>query len=432
MKIQPAKRISGQLRVPGDKSITHRVAMIAALADGVSHLTNFSTSFDCASTLRCLEQLGVPVERHGQQVTIKGRSRFGKPGEPLDCGNSGSTIRMMAGVLAGQDFTAELTGDESLSSRPMRRIIEPLELMGAQIEARDGRPPLRIKGTNSLHPINYTLPVASAQVKSCVLFAGLGTKGRTSVIESQQSRNHTELLFNGFGVPVTTETGPNGNVVSLDGPARFTARDLTIPGDISSAAYFIAAAALLPGSELTIEEVGLNPTRAELLPVLESWGAGVRTSDLRTECNEPIGTVHVHGGFTGAATEKGAEVSGATIPLVIDELPLLAVVGTQLPGGLRIRDARELRVKETDRLAATAKNLKAMGAEVEEYEDGLFVAGPTKLKGAQLESFGDHRIAMASAVAALLADGPSEISGAQCVEISFPEFFDLLHSITEH
>ena len=432
MKIQPAKRISGQLRVPGDKSITHRVAMIAALADGVSQVANFSTSFDCASTLKCLEQLGVSVERHGQQVTIAGRSRLMKPGEPLDCGNSGSTIRMMAGVLAGQDFTADLTGDESLSSRPMLRIIEPLELMGAQIESRDGKPPLRIHGTNSLRPISYTLPVASAQVKSCVLFAGLHTNGRTSVIESKQSRNHTELLFNGFGVPVITESGPNGNVISLHGPARFTARDLTVPGDISSAAYFVAAAALLPGSNLTIEKVGLNPTRAEFLPVLQSWGAQHRTSDLHHECNEPIGTVHVQGGLAGSAPIKEAEVSGATIPLVIDELPLLAVVGTQLPGGLRIRDARELRVKETDRLAATAKNLKAMGAEVEEYEDGLFVAGPRKLKGAQLESFGDHRIAMAFAVAALLADSPSEISGAQCVEISFPEFFDLLQSITEH
>jgi 3-phosphoshikimate 1-carboxyvinyltransferase len=432
MKIQPAKRISGQLRVPGDKSITHRVAMIAALADGVSQVANFSTSFDCASTLRCLEQLGVSVERHGQQVTIAGRSKLVKPGEPLDCGNSGSTIRMMAGVLAGQDFTAELTGDESLSSRPMRRIIEPLELMGVQIESRDGKPPLRIHGTNSLRPISYTLPVASAQVKSCVLFAGLRTNGQTSVVESKQSRNHTELLFNGFGVPVMTESGPNGNVISLRGPARFTARDLTVPGDISSAAYFVAAAALLPGSNLTIEQVGLNPTRAEFLRVFQSWGAQHRTSDLHDECNEPIGTVHVQGGLAGSAPLKKAEVGGATIPLVIDELPLLAVVGTQLPGGLRIRDARELRVKETDRLAATARNLKAMGAEVEEYEDGLFVAGPAKLKGAQLESFGDHRIAMAFAVAALLANGPSEISGAQCVEISFPEFFDLLHSITEH
>jgi len=406
--------------------------MIAALADGVSQIANFSTSFDCASTLTCLEQLGVAVERSGQQVTIAGRSRFVRPSDPLDCGNSGSTIRMMAGVLAGQDCPSELTGDESLSSRPMRRIIEPLELMGAQIHSRDGKPPLRITGTNSLRPISYTLPMASAQVKSCVLFAGLGTKGVTSVIESQQSRNHTELLFNGFGVPVSTENVPNGKVISLNGPARFNARDLTVPGDISSAAYFVAAAALLPGSDLTIDLVGLNPTRAEYLSLLESWGVQLRTSEMHHECNEPVGTVQVRGCLDGGSRVTEAELSGATIPLVIDELPLLAVVGTQLEGGLRIRDARELRVKETDRLAATTKNLKAMGAEVDEFEDGLFVAGPTNLQGAQLDSFGDHRIAMAFAVAALFANGPSEISGAQCVEISFPEFFDLLHSITEH
>ncbi|HKE55994.1 MAG TPA: 3-phosphoshikimate 1-carboxyvinyltransferase, partial [Pyrinomonadaceae bacterium] len=326
MKIQPAKRISGQLRVPGDKSITHRVAMIAALANGVSHISNFSTSFDCASTLHCLRQLGAAVHQHGHEVTITGRAKLAKPTGPLDCGNSGSTIRIIAGVLASQDFTSELTGDESLSSRPMKRIIEPLELMGAKFESRDGKPPLKITGTNSLQPISYTLPVASAQVKSCILFAALGTTGLTSVVEAKQSRNHTELLFNGFGVPVTSESGPSGNIVSLNGPARFTARNLTVPGDVSSAAYFVAAAALLPGSTLTIEQVGLNPTRAEFLSVLQSWGAQLQTSELGTECNEPIGAVDVQGGFEGALKE--AELAGATIPLLIDELPLLAVVGS--------------------------------------------------------------------------------------------------------
>jgi 3-phosphoshikimate 1-carboxyvinyltransferase len=433
MKIRPAKRIRGQLQLPGDKSISHRVAMIAALANGVSRVSNFSTSFDCASTLACLRQLGVSVERKGQEVVIKGRPKLIKPSAPLDCGNSGSTIRMMAGVLAGQDFTSELTGDESLSSRPMRRIIEPLELMGAQIDAREGKPPLRIMGTNSLRPIRYTLPVASAQVKSCILFAALGTNGLTSVIESTQSRNHTELLFNGFGVPVTVQHAPSGNVISLTGPARFSAREMTVPGDVSSAAYFVAAAALLSGSDLTIERVGLNPTRAEFLLALQSWGARLSMSDVENECNEPVGTIRVNGGLDNvAANLNEAELSGAGIPLLIDELPLLAVVGTQLHGGLRIRDSGELRVKETDRLAATAKNLRAMGAKIKEYDDGLFVAGPTKLKGASLESYSDHRIAMAFAVAALIADGPSEIAGSQCVEISFPEFFDLLHSITEN
>ena len=303
---------------------------------------------------------------------------------------------------------------------------EPLELMGARVQATGGKAPLKIRGSGKLVPITYKLPVASAQVKSAILFAGLNAAGRTTVIEPSPSRDHTERLFNGFGVPVTTTADLS---VALDGPARFTGGAITIPGDISSAAYFIAAAMLLPQSELTIEAVGLNPTRATFLSVLTSWGAGISTSDIQTERNEPYGTINVRGGITGVAGANERTLSKSMIPSLIDELPLLAVIGSQIEGGIRIRDAGELRLKESDRLAATAVNLRAMGAEVEEFDDGLSVLGPTQLRGALIDSHGDHRIAMAFAVAALIADGETEIGGAECVAISFPEFFGLLESV---
>lgn len=426
MRLIPARSINGQLRLPGDKSISHRAALIAALSRGGSEISNFSTARDCASTLGCLRSLGISIEDKNGKIIFAGSEELVAPREPLDCGNSGSTLRILAGVLAGYDFTAELIGDESLSSRPMRRIIEPLELMGAKIESTDGKAPLKISGTRNLNPITYKLPVASAQVKSAVLFAGLNAEGRTTVIETTQSRDHTERLFNGFGVPVTTNPDLS---VTLDGPARFNGGAITIPGDVSSAAYFVAAAMLLPESQLTIEGVGLNPTRAAFLSVLSSWGADITTTDVQTERNEPYGTINVRGGITGVAEESVRTLGQSAIPSLIDELPLLAVVGSQIDGGIQIRDANELRLKESDRLATTAANLRAMGAEVEEFPDGLAVSGPTKLHGTLLDSHGDHRIAMAFAVAALLAKGETEISGAECVAISFPEFFPLLESV---
>ncbi|HEU0252571.1 MAG TPA: 3-phosphoshikimate 1-carboxyvinyltransferase, partial [Pyrinomonadaceae bacterium] len=286
--------------------------------------------------------------------------------------------------------------------------------------------PLRVRGSSKLDPITYKLPIASAQVKSAILFAGLNTEGRTTVIETSASRDHTERLFNGFGVPVTTTSD---HAVALDGPARLTGGRITIPGDVSSAAYFVAAAMLLNESNLTIEAVGLNPTRAAFLSVLSSWGAAISTTDLQTERNEPRGTINVRGGISKIASDDERTLNKAMIPSLIDELPLLAVVGSQISGGIRIRDAGELRLKESDRLASTAANLRAMGAEVEEFEDGLQVSGPTKLRGAAIDSFGDHRIAMAFSVAALLAEGETEIDGADCVAISFPEFFQLLDSV---
>lgn len=401
--------------------------MIAALASGRSTISNFSTAHDCASTLACLQDLGLSIDRAGDEVRFAGIEKLASPRKPLDCGNSGSTLRILSGLLAGHDLTATLVGDESLSSRPMRRIIEPLEQMGARIEATDGKAPLTIHGSSGLTPITYKLPVASAQVKSAILFAGLNAPGRTTVIETSPSRDHTERLFNGFGVTVTT----NDLTVTLDGPARFTGGDITIPGDVSSAAYFVAAAMLLPGSELTIEGVGLNPTRAAFLSVLSSWGADISTTDLQLERNEPLGTIRVRGGINANASEDARTLSQSLIPSLIDELPLLAVVGSQIEGGIRIRDARELRLKESDRLATTAMNLRAMGAEVEEFEDGLWVSGPTRLRGALIDSRNDHRIAMAFAVAALLADGETQIEGSECVAISFPEFFQLLESLAE-
>jgi 3-phosphoshikimate 1-carboxyvinyltransferase len=428
MKLAPARRVTGRIRFPGDKSISHRAALIAALANGRSEISNFSTAADCASTLSCLRDLGVSIE-HGNEgkIVISGAKRLVSPTKPLDCGNSGSTMRILAGVLAGHDLTAELTGDESLSARPMRRIIEPLELMGAKIDAGEGKPPLKIRGVSNPQPITYKLPVASAQVKSAILFAGLNASGRTTVIETSPTRDHTERLFNGFGVPVVT-----GDLsVTLDGPARFSAGPITIPGDISSAAFFVAATMLLPESDLVIEGVGLNPGRAAFLNVLSSWGAGISQTDVQMERNEPVGTLRVRGGIGKTASESERVLSGNLIPSLIDELPLLAVVGTQIPGGIEIRDASELRHKESDRLATTAQNLRAMGAEVEELPDGLRLSGPTKLRGALIDSYGDHRIAMAFSVAALIAQGETEIRGSESAAVSFPEFFELLHSVTK-
>ena len=427
MRLSPARRLRGRIRFPGDKSISHRAALIAALAAGPSEIANFSTARDCASTLACLRGLGISIDETDDKLKFTGNQSFGSPKGPLDCGNSGSTMRILAGLLAGHDLNAELIGDESLSSRPMRRIIEPLELMGAKIEATDGKPPLKIRGTDKPKPITYTLPVASAQVKSAILFAALNAHGQTTVIEISPTRDHTERLFNGFGVPVKT----NDLMVTLNGPARFNGGAITIPGDISSAAFFIAAAMLLPESDLVIEGVGLNPTRAAFLEVLRSWGADISETDLQTERNEPTGTVRVRGYLNAAGNNDHRILGGTIIPSLIDELPLLAVVGTRIEGGIEIQNAGELRHKESDRLATTARNLRAMGAEVEETADGLRVFGPTKLHGAAIDAYGDHRIAMAFSVAALIADGDTEIRGAESAAVSFPEFYDLLHSLIE-
>jgi 3-phosphoshikimate 1-carboxyvinyltransferase len=434
--IHPAKRIVGKLEMPGDKSISHRAGMIAALARGTSRIRNFSTSEDCAATLRCLKQLGVSIARQNNDVTIEGAGMRGlsAPKEPLDCGNSGTTMRLLAGILAGQNFEATLTGDESLRSRPMRRIIEPLELMGAEILSNHGRPPLTIRGRNSLAPIDYELLVASAQVKSAILLAGLNANGETKVVEHMPTRDHTERMLREFGVAIERGDAPKEGhtFASVKGPASFSARDVNVPGDISSAAYFVAAAALLDGSTLEIKNVGLNPSRVEFLDVGKSAGLNVNFEVQREHGNEPVGVVRVAGArLTHESTAAPLTIDGDRIAGLIDELPLLAVIGSQLVGGVEIREAGELRVKESDRIAATVAGLRAMGANVEEFDDGLRVGGPIRLRGARIDSRGDHRVAMTFAVAGLLAEGDTEITGADCVSVSFPEFFDLLESVVE-
>ena len=435
MKIQPATSISGRLNVPGDKSISHRAAIIAALADGTSRLSNYSTSQDCASTLSCLRSLGVGIERQGNDVRVVGQGVTGlsKSAVPLDCGNSGSTMRMLAGVLAGLSFPSVLTGDDSLQGRPMKRIVEPLSLMGAKIDSDAGRPPLQIEPAGQLEGIYYELPVASAQVKSCILLAALNARGRTEVVESLgPTRDHTERMLRWFGLPLEIKPASQESptCIVVDGPLNYSARDVTVPGDISSAAFLIAAAALLPGSELLVEDVGLNPTRAQLVPLLRSLGFAIDVGGEREVCNEPVGDIKVSC-QTLPENQLGlpARVAGQITAQLIDELPLLAVIGTQLSHGLEIRDAAELRYKETDRIAAVVTNLRAMGVEVVEYEDGLAIGGSNKLRGARLKSFGDHRIAMAFTVAALLAGDESELEGADCVAVSFPEFFAALESM---
>jgi 3-phosphoshikimate 1-carboxyvinyltransferase len=445
MRIRPARRITGALSLPGDKAISHRAAIVAALARGQSHIENFSTGDDCAATISCLKGLGVSAEMEaGGLLRIEGAGLEGlrAPRQPLDCGNSGSTIRMLAGVLAGQNFESTLTGDESLRLRPMKRVIEPLELMGARVESFEGRAPLLITGRVPLKAISYEMAVASAQVKSCVLLAGLYAKERTSVIEvgGRRTRDHTERMLRWYGAQVTEREGDDAssNIITLEPEAQLKARDFRIPGDISSAAFFIAAACLLPGSNLRIRGAGLNPTRTTFLSTLRALGADVRaeqSSDSRgrwVELDEPSGDITVRGGAGLAPAKQEANLlSGSLIPQLIDELPMLAVLGTQVTGGLEIREASELRLKETDRIAATVENLRAMGAAVEEHEDGLTIPERARLRGAKINAHDDHRIAMAFSIAALLAEGESEIEGAECVSVSFPEFYRLLDSVTE-
>ena len=429
MKIHPVGRIEGIVTLPGDKSISHRSAMLSALAEGETRISNFASSADCASTLSCLESLGVAVSRQGGEVTVVGRGKrgFAAPSTALNCGNSGTTMRLMSGILAGQSFGSTLTGDESLSGRPMKRVIAPIEMMGAGVVSTDGHAPLVIRGRNPLEPIEYATPVASAQVKSCVLLAGLNADGETSVIESVPTRDHTERMLRWFGVDVREERLAVGHRISVSGDSVLRARDIIVPSDISSAAFFLVAAACLEGSHLELPNVGLNSTRSAVIEVLRSCGADLEIRNERNECNEPVADLRVKGGLRGTGSSE--VLKGGVVANLIDEVPILAVFGTQLDSGLEIRDAGELRVKESDRIACVVANLKAMGADVEEFEDGMRVRR-SHLRGAVLDSFGDHRIAMAFAVAGLFAEGETEIVGAECAAVSFPEFFDVLRRVS--
>lgn len=420
--VRPARNIMGSLVLPGDKSISHRYAMLAGMAEGTTQLQNFSSGADCASTLGCMEALGCTIRREGSRVEIESAGALRPSAAALDCGNSGSTVRMLSGILAGQEFDSELVGDASLSRRPMGRIIKPLTTMGAQISAPSDRLPLRIRG-GKLRAIDYAMPVASAQVKSCLLFAGLFAEGQTQVEEPVRTRDHGELALRAFGAHVERVSK---NRWSIQGGQKLHPIQAIIPGDISTSAFFLCAAALFPGSNLVFDNLLLNPTRAALLDVLTALGLDIQVLAVEERHGELAGTVQVKHG-----TLRGLKIAGAQSAALIDELPVLAAIAPYTADGIDIRDARELRVKESDRIAAVANNLRAMGAEVEEREDGLRVPGGQRLHGAEVDSYDDHRIAMAFAVAALRADGETAIRSADAARISFPEFFTTLDGLVQ-
>ena len=423
--VRPARSVRGSISLPGDKSISHRYAMLAAIANGPSRLENYSTGADCASTLGCLRSLGVKWERKNGADNIIEMQGSGlslaAPGESLDCGNSGSTMRMLSGIVAGQKFTSEMAGDESLSRRPMERVITPLTSMGAQITSHNGRPPLRITG-GDLKAIHYDMPMASAQVKTCLLFAGLLAEGETCIEEPLRTRDHGEVALRAFGAQLERK----GNEVRIRGGQRLLGIEARVPGDLSSAAFFLCAAALFPGSQLTITNLLMNPTRARLLDILMQMGLSISVTQLEELHGELVGTLQVEGGRL-----KGATIAGADTAALIDEIPVLAAIAPYTEQGVEVRDAKELRVKESDRIASLATNLRAMGARVEEQEDGLKIPGGQSLRGAELDSFNDHRIAMAFSIAALRAQGETLIRGSECAAISYPAFFSALESLVE-
>jgi len=423
-RISPASAIAGAISLPGDKSISHRYAMIAAIAEGDTRIRNYSTGADCHSTLGCVRALGIGVEGGGTEFTIHGRGldALRAPASDLDAGNSGSTIRMLSGILAAQPFTSRIFGDESLSRRPMQRVMKPLAEMGAQIRAREDKfPPLEIHGAR-LHPIEYDLPVPSAQVKTCVLFAGLFAEGQTAVIEPMRSRDHTEIALREFGAEIEIAR----NRIVLIGRPRLTGRELVVPSDLSSAAFFLAAALMVPGSQLSIGGVGLNPTRSALLDFLAGMGASIRIPTLESQNGELVGEIVVR-----HSELRGGTIEGALTAALIDEIPVLAVLGATTEQGLTVKDASELRIKETDRIRVVVDNLRRMGVEAEELPDGMVIPGRQRFRAAEIETHLDHRIAMAFAVAALRADGPCVIHGAEVASVSFPEFWTTLSSCAQ-
>lgn len=425
IKIIPVHKIRGDFQLPGDKSISHRSAIIASLGEGQSRLRNYSSAHDCLSTLYCLEDLGVKITRGNESITIEGAGIAGLRGasKMLDAGNSGSTIRMLSGVLAGQNLSTEISGDRSIQRRPMGRIIDPLVKMGAKIEAREGGfAPLRITGGN-LRAIEYTPPVASAQVKSCVLLAGLFAEGRTTVIEKTPTRNHTEVMLQECGAAIETIKTDGSERISLVGRRPLRALgDYTVAGDLSSAGFFIVAALIVSDARLRLRQIGINPSRAALIEVLKRAGAQIEIEEPRIIYGEPVADLAVR-----SSTLRGdLELSGPVIANLIDELPILAVVATQLHGSLVVRGAQELRVKESDRIRAIVENMRRMKIEIEEFDDGFRVCGPQQLYGARVESYDDHRIAMSFAIAGLIAEGVTEITGADAASVSMPEFYQLL------
>lgn len=412
------------IMVPGDKSISHRAIMFGSIAKGTTTIEGFLPGADCLSTIACFEKLGVQVERtSATSVNVIGKSIDGlqAPASVLDVGNSGTTIRLMMGILAGTTFTSELIGDSSIGRRPMDRVVKPLRQMGAKIAGKENGKftPLTIEGS-SLQGITYESPVSSAQVKSAILLAGLTASGKTTVLEPSTSRDHTERMLGAFGVQVDQLS----NGVSLSGDQSLTATNVIVPGDISSAAFFLAAALMVPGSTITIEKVGLNPTRTGIIDVFRAMGADITVEEQQESSGEPMGSITIT-----CDELKGVEISGDLIPRLIDEIPIIAVVATQAKGKTIIKDAAELKVKETNRISTTANELRKLGAQVEETQDGLIIEGKTSLRGATCSSHGDHRIGMAMAIAGLAADEAVVVDGAEAIQVSFPGFYDLLNQL---
>ena len=413
--------LKGEITVPGDKSISHRGIMLGALANGTTSITNFLKGADCLSTISCFQKMGIEIEETENEILAHGKGLHGlsAPKEILDAGNSGTTTRLISGILAGQNFSCDLTGDASIQKRPMKRIMTPLSMMGADITSvhNNGCAPLHIKGA-PLKGISYQSPVASAQVKSCVLFAGLYADGKTSVTEPFLSRNHSELMLSSFGASVQT----CGTTATIEPEPVLTAQKVEVPGDVSSAAFFIAAGLLIPGSELLIKNVGINPTRDGILRVCKQMGANLELLNTRTQCGEPVADILVkHSELNGTVIE------GDLIPTLIDELPVIAVMAACANGETIIRNAEELKVKESNRLEIIVHHLSEMGCDITGTEDGMIIRGGKPLHGAVLDSHLDHRIAMSFAVAGLVADGETEITNADCVNISYPGFYrDLL------
>lgn len=416
--------LRGTIQVPGDKSISHRSIMFGAMAAGTTTVEGFLLGDDCLSTISCFRKLGVDIELAGDKVTIKseGERKWQEPSEVLDTGNSGTTTRLMLGLLAGTDFHSVLAGDESIAKRPMRRIIDPLRLMGADIRGRaNGQfTPLAVQGTK-LHAIDYTLPVASAQVKSAILLAALKADGVTTITEPVATRDHTEIMLEHFGAELVRDE----NKISLAGGQSLAAAHVKVPGDISSAAFMIGAALITEGSEVVLTNVGCNPTRTGILDVIEQMGADFSISLLEESGERPADLT------IRSSSLKGIEIGGSLIPRLIDEIPLIALVATQAQGTTIIKDAEELRVKETDRIAAVVAELSKMGADITATEDGMIINGPTPLHGASMVTYGDHRLGMMAAVASLIADGPVEIDDPDCISVSFPNFVEQMNSLID-
>ena len=423
--IRPARTLEGSITLPGDKSISHRYAMLAGIAEGTTHLSNFSTGADPHSSLACMQALGATVVHNPDKtIAITGTAgSFTEPTTALDCGNSGSTMRMLAGLIAPHSHRFTLIGDHSLTLRPMERIRKPLMQMGAKIDLVDGHAPITIHG-GPLQAIDFDTPIPSAQVKTAVLFAGLQANGTTRLTESIRTRDHSEHALKAFGATLHRDS----EKLSIAGGQKLKAIDATIPGDLSSAAFFLCAALLFPGSNLILDSIGMNPTRASLLDVVTALGGKIKVLNVEEHHGELIGTIQVNGPASGP---RGMHIGGALSAQIIDELPVLAAIGPYTANGITIRDAKELRVKESDRIALVAKNLKAMGAIFTEHEDGLEIPGNQRLRGAEIDSGSDHRIAMAFAIAALRATGDTEIHGAEAAAISFPEFFSYLDSLCQ-